>query len=64
MLALEGIALIATKRYYFGCGGGSYELMRLFQESSYSSSYCCRIVKSFEDGNSNIRDIIEVKKIS
>jgi hypothetical protein len=59
-LADDGVALIATKRFYFGVGGGTFELERMVKESQTLS---LQVVKSFEDGQSNIRDILSVTRI-
>ena len=61
-----GIGIIATKRYYFGCGGGTNELFTaasdttLFLEEE-SDKYCkldLEVVKVIDNGMSNIREII------
>lgn len=54
-----GEALLATKRFYFGVGGGSLEINRL---AHASGKIKYELVKSYEDGNSNIRDIIKLTK--
>lgn len=56
-LTPTGTALIATKRFYFGLGGGSASL----EEASKRVGLSCRLVRAFEDGVSNIRDIMELK---
>ena len=59
MLTAPGsFALLANKRYYFGCGGGTMSFLDLC--TSPSSSLEARIVSSVEDGKSNIRDILLV----
>ena len=52
------LALFATKRFYFGegLGGGS----ALFMEACRSHGLAAATVKSFEDGASNVRDIVRV----
>jgi predicted nicotinamide N-methyase len=52
-----GVAYFATKRYYFGLGGGTEQLQEHLTEST---GLACIVVKSFEDGSSNIRDIIKI----
>ena len=53
----DGIALVATKRYYFGTGGGSqYFLDRI----NASPRFRATIVASEHDLKSNIRDLIKV----
>jgi hypothetical protein len=59
LLAPKGTALIASKKYYFGCGGGTVELERLL---SNDSSLTFKIVRSYSDGKSNVRDIISVSR--
>ena len=54
-----GIALIAGKRYYFGTGGGTGYLMHLLKEDSELAG---EVVATFENGKSNIREIVLVKK--
>jgi len=58
-LSSDGVALLATKRHYFGLGGGTREFEVLVSGST-RDLLCCSVVKSFEDGQSNIRDIIRV----
>lgn len=57
----EGTAFIASKRFYFGLGGGSSELIRLLCESPYSGAFQGEVVWSVDDGKSNIREIVEVR---
>ena len=52
---------ITSCRYYFGVGGGTEEFMRLVEGSS---TLQCDVVKIFEDGVSNIREIIAVRRKS
>jgi len=66
LLSPTGVAILANKRYYFGVGGGTISLENAISASSVRSAITgtklqCAVVKSFEDGASNIRDIIEVK---
>ena len=56
-LAPGGVALVATKRYYFGCGGG---VAALENEIGRIDRLCCEVVWSAEDGRSNVRDILRV----
>jgi predicted nicotinamide N-methyase len=58
-LSEDGLAILATKRYYFGVGGGSSDLANLIQEQY--PTLLCHQVASFQDGKSNIRDILVVK---
>ena len=55
-----GIALLANKRYYFGVGGGTNELLQI-AVAEFPRVFEISRVKEFVDGNSNIRDILSVK---
>eukprot|EP00924_Labyrinthula_sp_SR-Ha-C_P000484 snap_masked-scaffold_27-processed-gene-0.14-mRNA-1 protein AED:0.22 eAED:0.23 QI:0/-1/0/1/-1/1/1/0/284 len=59
----EGVALFSAKRFYFGVGGGSSDFVEYIEnkEKKYLS---CQIIQSFEDGQSNIRDIIQITSLS
>lgn len=56
-LAPGGTALLATKRFYFGVGGGTMEIENLCTQNE---ELTFEIVYSCEDGTSNIRDIIKL----
>lgn len=56
-LARLGKALVSTKRFYFGLGGGTSSLIK----AAAACGLSCRVVWSIEDGVSNIRDILELK---
>ena len=56
-LSVDGEAVVATKRYYFGCGGG---VAALENEIGRIDRLCCEVVWSAEDGRSNVRDILRV----
>jgi len=63
-----GVGLVATKRFYFGVGGGSdlfieaCEKLCLTDEPPYSTlRLYVRTVQSFDTGNANIRDLLEVR---
>lgn len=56
-LAARGEAIVATKRYYFGCGGG---VAALEAEVGRVDRLCCEVVWSAEDGRSNVRDIVRL----
>jgi len=56
-LSTTGEAVVATKRYYFGCGGG---VASLEAEVGRVDRLCCEVVWSAEDGRSNVRDIVRV----
>lgn len=54
MLPVNGQAILANKRYYFGTGGGS----TLFENYiNQLGTLSVATVSSIEDGQSNIRDI-------
>lgn len=56
-LAASGIALIASKRFYFGVGGGTYTLETLVQEAGLLQY---DVMQVYEDGQSNIREIVRL----
>eukprot|EP01041_Mallomonas_annulata_P009886 gene9886-20571_t len=60
-LAKSGVAVLATKRYYFGVGGGTQAFLDLIAQND-DSGLKANVVKVFEDGQSNIREIIEVHR--
>ena len=59
----KAMALIAAKRYYFGLDGSVNTFLTLVQQDKTLIS---QIVYTFDDGKSNIRDIIQItfKKIN
>ena len=64
---LTGIGFVATKRYYFGVGGGSDAFQdaceKLLLEQNDGSRYGLKVelVKEYKDGISNIRDLWRVQ---
>eukprot|EP00956_Cyclotella_meneghiniana_P021269 scaffold38558_cov55-Cyclotella_meneghiniana.AAC.5 len=64
-----GVGLVATKRFYFGVGGGTDMLSDAINKINSSSNskpvseqkLVMRIIKSFDTGNANIRDLLEVR---
>jgi hypothetical protein len=54
-----GVAILATKRYYFGVGGGTGELHRVAQ-AHFHGLFDITTATEFVDGTSNIRDILAV----
>lgn len=56
-LAVDGIALIASKKFYFGLGGGTLTLEDMIKRQNVFSF---RLLKIFDDGASNIREIISI----
>ena len=64
-LAIDGVGLVATKRYYFGCGGGSDAFRHASSNQQVSIegiSYGLRIetVAVFDSGSGNIRELLKV----
>jgi hypothetical protein len=62
-LCVNGVVIISSKRYYFGVGGGMLALEELIKEAGAEQSYTVIEKLSFEDGKSNVRDIIVMKRI-
>lgn len=63
-LSADAQVIIATKRYYFGVGGGSFDFANAVTKSnevSVDRKLACEVVTSLEDGASNIREIIVVR---
>ncbi len=58
ILHINGSALIAAKRYYFGVGGSTAEFIR--QVNQYGDMKCAP-VRIYQDGSSNIREIVLVQ---
>lgn len=59
-LNINGIVLIASKKYYFGVEGGTAEIEKLINQL-YSSSLSFTVVEVYDDGVSNIREIIQIQ---
>jgi hypothetical protein len=60
-LEQDGVALIASKKYYFGVGGGTFELENLAAKAT--STLHCSLVRSYEDRKSNIREVVKLTKM-
>mmetsp|Transcript_6546 Transcript_6546/g.11529 ORF Transcript_6546/g.11529 Transcript_6546/m.11529 type:complete len:275 (-) Transcript_6546:5825-6649(-) len=59
-LSSHGVILVAAKRYYFGVGGGT----TAFSEYVNSrGAFSAETVSSYEDGSSNVRDIVLLKRV-
>ena len=65
-----GVGLVATKRFYFGVGGGTdlftaaCETLSMSDSGQYSDlRLIVRTVQSYDSGNANIRDLLEVRCI-
>ena len=64
-IAIDGIGLVATKRYYFGCGGGSdafRDALSAQEVKIEGRSYrlCATTVDVIDCGSGNIRELLEV----
>mmetsp|Transcript_3443 Transcript_3443/g.5730 ORF Transcript_3443/g.5730 Transcript_3443/m.5730 type:complete len:379 (+) Transcript_3443:40-1176(+) len=66
LAAKDSVGLVATKRYYFGCGGGS-DAFRTAANACQASiiegcSYDLSVetVEVFDDGSGNIRELLKV----
>jgi len=57
-LSDNGIGLVATKRYYFGVGGGS----DAFQLAAEGKGLVTKVVKVLDNGRGNIREIFQVSR--
>eukprot|EP00871_Galdieria_phlegrea_P002331 jgi/Galph1/3099/GphlegSOOS_G1793.1 len=55
-----GVAYLSGKRFYFGVGGGT-EAFRRFLESQMPE-FKCNCVMRTQDGKSNVREILEIRK--
>ena len=56
-LTVNGMALFAGKKYYFGCGGGTMEFSNFLGED-----FECVTFEKIEDKKSNIREILMIRK--
>jgi hypothetical protein len=54
----SGLALVATKRYYFGVGGG-VDAFRMYAERLYDS-FVIETVDVVDNGSGNIREVLRV----
>lgn len=61
LLAPGGSALVAAKRYYFGIGGSTMEFADLVKREG-RGEWSCTLVDTIEDGKSNIREILLLKR--
>lgn len=55
-LSPQGCALVAAKRFYFGCGGGTRPFL-----NGLPPTLTGKVAAVYEDGQSNIREILEVQ---
>ena len=66
----HGVAYIASKRYYFGVGGGTSDFIHIFNNTNgilndsirdnYNPVYNIQVMKVIEDKFSNIREILKI----
>lgn len=55
----SGVGLVASKRYYFGVGGG----VDTFRMTAQSLDLLVETVKIYDNGSSNIRELLRVQKV-
>lgn len=65
----NGVGLVACKRYYFGVGGGSDAFVKAakgltLDESGVEQKLQLELVRQYNDGKSNIRDLWKVTVVS
>ena len=60
-LSDSGAAYFGAKRYYFGVGGGVDSFAQYLRETK---EFVCKVVVAIEDGTSNIRDVLEIRKVA
>jgi hypothetical protein len=53
----DGLCLLATKRFYFGVGGG----VRVFEAACESFGLVCVVLEVLEDKASNIRELCAIR---
>jgi hypothetical protein len=54
----RGVALVASKRFYFGTGGGA----DCFKRDAEKLGLAVKVVAVEDDGRSNIREVMEVRR--
>lgn len=64
-----GVGLVATKRFYFGVGGGAdaFNQAAVIMSDCHESSgfrLVVRTIQSYDTGNANIRDLLEVRLVN
>ena len=55
----NGVALVAAKSYYFGVGGSTADFCALV---AADARFVCEAIRVFEDGKSNRREVLEVRR--
>ena len=63
-LNVGGVAYIATKRYYFGVGGGSDSFQAAISSFSSIATLTIENIAVFDNGRENIRDLFRVQCMS
>ena len=58
----SGVALIATKRFYYGVGGGTEAFISFASAPKYGLAVTK--LRAFQDGHSMIRDLLQVRRVS
>jgi len=62
-LSDNGVCLVAAKRYYFGVGGSTTELLhQLKTKPQYQKMLRAEVLRVMDDGKSNVREIIAIVK--
>jgi predicted nicotinamide N-methyase len=57
-----GIAYIATKRYYFGVGGGTDSFCNALMNQPDGHHFDIQTLQVYDDGASNIRELLMIKR--
>jgi SAM-dependent methyltransferase len=60
-LSNPGICFICSKKYYFGVGGGTSQFMDYVNKQG---DFQISVIKEFNDGMSNIRQILEIRNLN
>jgi hypothetical protein len=60
-LSPEGQAFVASKKYYFGVGGGTTDFIHRVNSGG---QLFAEVVETFSDGKSNIREILRLRHLS
>ena len=63
LLSVGGYVVIASKRYYFGVGGGIKSLYDIIESDHSTDKFLTVQKSSFEDGVSNVRELVLIKRI-
>jgi hypothetical protein len=59
-----GVAFIASKRYYFGVGGGTDSFREALAGLSSFGQFHVDTLKVYDNGAGNIRELLQVKRLS